>query len=269
MVDLDAYFERIGYAGPREPTLATLRELQLRHPAAIAFESLDALRGGPVALDIRGLQRKLVASRRGGYCFEQNLLFAEVLAGLGFTTTALAARVLWQRPADAPAGARTHMLLAVAVDGDDYLCDVGFGGLTPTAPLALVADREQPTPHETFRLRASGAEQVLEARLGAEWRALYRFDRQPQLTIDIGMMNFYVSTHPDSPFRTNLLAARPLPGRRLGLRNRRFTVQHADGRREERVLANAAEITELLEREFDVAVPDDPRLAAALAELPD
>ena len=30
--DLDAYFRRIGYDGPREPTLAVLRELHALHP---------------------------------------------------------------------------------------------------------------------------------------------------------------------------------------------------------------------------------------------
>ncbi|MFP5307569.1 MAG: arylamine N-acetyltransferase, partial [Gammaproteobacteria bacterium] len=37
-VDLDAYCTRIGYDGPRTPTLATLRALHQLHPAAIVFE---------------------------------------------------------------------------------------------------------------------------------------------------------------------------------------------------------------------------------------
>ena len=91
MLDLDSYFKRIGYSGSRSPTLETLRALQARHPLAIAFENLDTLSGRPVRLDVGSLERKLVQSRRGGYCFEQNLLFKHVLGALGFTATALAA----------------------------------------------------------------------------------------------------------------------------------------------------------------------------------
>ncbi len=150
-LDLDAYFRRIGYVGPVVPTLATLRALQLCHPLSVPFENLDAFAGVPVRLDLESLQRKLVAARRGGYCFEQNTLFAAVLERLGFAVTALAARVVWERPAD-EIRVRSHMLVLVALKDGDYLCDVGFGGLTPTAPLRLDANVEQSTPHETFRV---------------------------------------------------------------------------------------------------------------------
>ena len=67
--DLDSYFARIGYDGPRTPTLETLRAIQLLHPQAIAFENLNPLLRIPVRLDIASLQEKLIRSRRGGYCF--------------------------------------------------------------------------------------------------------------------------------------------------------------------------------------------------------
>jgi N-hydroxyarylamine O-acetyltransferase len=93
-IDLDAYFERIGYAGERTPTLDTLRGIQACHPAAIAFENLNPLLGWPVRLDARSLQQKLVVDRRGGYCFEHNLLLGHVLNAVGFSVSGLAARIL-------------------------------------------------------------------------------------------------------------------------------------------------------------------------------
>ena len=151
MLDLDAYLKRIGYSGPRAATLETLSALQALHPRSIPFENLDTLSGRPVALDLRSLERKLVQSRRGGYCFEQNLLFKHALVALGFDAAALAGRVVWERPAG-EVRARTHMVLLVALGERRYVCDVGFGGLTPTAPIELTVDVEQPTPHETFRV---------------------------------------------------------------------------------------------------------------------
>ena len=84
MLDLDTYLKRIDYSGPRSPTIATLRALHAQHPRAIPFENLDTLLGKPVRLDLQSLERKLVQGRRGGYCFEQNLLFKHVLHALGF-----------------------------------------------------------------------------------------------------------------------------------------------------------------------------------------
>ena len=151
MLDLDSYLTRIAYSGARTPTLETLRALQGLHPLSIPFENLDTLAGRPVKLDVPSLERKLVASRRGGYCFEQNLLFKHALRALGFDATALAARVVWERPSG-EVRARSHMVVLVALEGRSYICDVGFGGLTPTAPIELVPGAEQPTPHETFRV---------------------------------------------------------------------------------------------------------------------
>ncbi len=81
-LDLDAYLRRIEYAGERAPSRATLDALHLAHATHIPFENLDILLGRPIRLDLASLQAKLVAGRRGGYCFEQNLLFAAALGRL-------------------------------------------------------------------------------------------------------------------------------------------------------------------------------------------
>jgi len=100
-----------------------------------------------VKLDLASLQQKLINERRGGYCFEQNSLLRAVLLALGFQVTLLAARVLWNLPSGTIAP-RSHMVLGVNIDGEPYIADVGFGGLTLTTPLALTPDIEQPTSHE-------------------------------------------------------------------------------------------------------------------------
>jgi N-hydroxyarylamine O-acetyltransferase len=133
-LDLPAYLRRIGYAGGLEPSRATLEALHLAHATAIPFENLDILLGRPIRLDLASLQAKLVRGGRGGYCFEQNLLFAAVLEHLGFALTRLAARVRLRADRVNP---RTHMTLAVAVEGERVLADVGFGveGLLLPVPI--------------------------------------------------------------------------------------------------------------------------------------
>ena len=133
-IDLDAYFHRVGYAGPRAATLEALRWLHARHAEAIPYENLDPLVGRPVRLDPASLERKLVRGGRGGYCFEQNLLFRHVLEALGFRVTGLAARVLWNA-VEGVVPPRGHMVLRVELADGPYLADVGFGGQSLTGPL--------------------------------------------------------------------------------------------------------------------------------------
>src|SRR5262249_40516425 len=143
-VNLDSYFDRIGYSGRREASLATLRALHALHPIAIPFENLDVIRGIAVRLDLPSIEKKLVTDRRGGYCFEHNALFAAALEALGFRVTTLAARVRWQIPAQTPMPL-THMVLRVDLDGLPCLPDLRFRGLPPTPPLRLPLPDPPPT----------------------------------------------------------------------------------------------------------------------------
>lgn len=265
--DLDAYLRHIGHDGPRSPTLETLRALQLRHALTIPFENLDPLLRRPVPLDLAALQAKMLSGRRGGYCFEQNRLFMTALEALGFRVTGLLARVLWMVAPDRPVP-RTHMTLRVEIEGIDHIADVGFGGQTPTGPLRLAADIEQATPHEPFRLLGDGDGFRMEGKLGGEWRPLYRFDLQPQTPADYEMGNWYTSTHPQSRFLNNLIAARPTADRRYALLNREFAVHHLGGPSERRRLADAREVQRVLDEVFEVTPPDGADLGAALARLP-
>jgi N-hydroxyarylamine O-acetyltransferase len=265
-IDLDAYFERVGYDGPRVPTLESLRTLHERHTQTIPFENLSPLMRVPVRLDAPALQQKLIAERRGGYCFEQNLLFSHVLRGIGFEVAWLAARVLANTPTDGPA-ARTHMLLLVSVGHQPCIADVGFGGLTLTGPLRLEVDVEQSTPHEPFRLVAQDDELVMQAWFGGIWNSLYRFGLQEQLLADYEVTNWYLSNHPDSKFVTNLIAARPDPDRRYALRNTVFSVHHLNGHTERRVLDSTEAVKNVLETAFRINLPDTPALLESVDRI--
>ncbi len=262
--DIDAYCARIGYGGAREPTLAVLRAVILAHATAIPFENLDVLLKRPTRLDPPSLYAKLVHGGRGGYCFEHNLLLLDVLCTLGFRAEGLAARVRRDRPTGA-FGARTHMLLRVDLAEGNYIADVGLGGLTPTAPLALNAGSEQATPHETFRLVAAGGELDLEARLGETWSCRYRFSLQVQTAADYAVANWFTSTHPESLFVCNLTASRAGQDRRYTLFNDKFTVRNLDGTAERRILKGAGEFGEVLARHFGIEPADSADIAAAAA----
>ena len=271
-IDLNAYFARIGHAGATTPSLETLRELVLLQPQAIPFENLNPLLGLPVLLDPASLERKILHEGRGGYCFELNLLLKLALEAIGFNVHGLAARVLWNQPEDAVTP-RSHMLLRVPIDGEEYIVDSAFGGMTMTGVLRLEPDVEQATPHEPFRLlREPSGYLRLQAGVRGEWMPLYRFDLQEQFPPDYEFSNYYLSTHPRSHFKSNLYAGRIEARRRLALHNSQFNIHHLGGPSATRILTSAAELREVLERDFLIKLPESPELERVLTryttELP-
>jgi N-hydroxyarylamine O-acetyltransferase len=264
--DLDRYFERIGYDGPTTPTLATLQAIHGLHPQAIAFENLNPLLHRPVPLDSDSLQAKLLAQGRGGYCYEQNLLLKHALESIGFGVVGLAARVLWNTSEDA-IRPRTHMLLQVDVDDELWIADVGFGGLTLTAPLRLVEHTVQATPHEPFRLTRLDGDYALQAQVRGDWRTLYRFDLQEQVLPDYELASWYLCNHPESRFVNNLVVARVHPQRRYALLNNELAIHELGGDTVRTKLTSAAGLLQVLQDTFGIALPGDPALRAKLAQI--
>jgi N-hydroxyarylamine O-acetyltransferase len=265
-LDLDAYLERVALSGNAGATLTTLEALALAHPIAIPFENLDPFLRRPVPLDIASLQRKLVFERRGGWCFEQNLLFGTALCALGFNPIGLAARVLWNAP-EGSIRPRSHMLLMLELGGRRYIADVGFGGLTLTAPLRLEADVPQATPHETFRLRQRDGGFVLEAMLTDDWRPLYQFDLQPQHRVDYEVSNWFLCNFPQSHFLAGIIAARADRDGRHALSNLRYTRRSLNGESATRVLQGAADVRNELRASFGIELSDGSDVTAALERL--
>lgn len=232
-VDLDAYFARIGYDGPREPTLAVLRAITQKHPDAISFENLDVLLGRGISLDPAAIDAKLITARRGGYCYEQNGLLKRVLTALGFEVQGLMARVWWMKPPETPVRARSHMVLSVTIDGEAWLTDNGFGGCVLTAPLRLMSDEVQSTPNGAFRIETvapeMGGERLVLADLSGTWAPLYQVALGPWLDVDYEPANYFTYTHPSSHFTWSMTVGRTTPTARYALKNNRLTHRDQTG----------------------------------------
>ena len=255
---LDAYLQRLDYAGSIAPTLETLETIHRLHPAAIPFENLDPLMERPVRLQLSDIEQKLLLERRGGYCLEHNLLLKAVLESMDYKVTALAAGVLWGR-GEGEQPELDHMVLLVDVDGVPYLADVGFGGQVPTAPLRLKADIEQKTPLERYRLLGGYPKWRLESEIDGVWKPLYEFTLAPQQMDDYVAMNDRAMRS----FRDDLRVARTERGRRIGLRNTRLNI-HENGETTTRILGSVLELREVLTGTFGIALPETDRLDPAL-----
>jgi N-hydroxyarylamine O-acetyltransferase len=256
-IELSAYLQRVRYGGALAPTLDVLAALHAAHVTAIPFENLDILLGRPIALDLGTLQAKLVAGRRGGYCFEQNTLFRAVLESLGFRVTSLAARV---RGGDV-LRPRTHMILLVeGLESSRHLADVGFGGDGLVYPLPLTAGPESWTGGLGYRLHCEDDLWVLEGNVEGAWSDFYAFTLEPQYPVDFEMANHFTSTYPHSPFVKSLTAQRASPDRRAILRNRDLTLREG-GETRTATIRDPEHLLETLALEFGLQFPAGTRFA--------
>jgi N-hydroxyarylamine O-acetyltransferase len=262
MFDLDAYLDRLGLTG--RPGLT---EIHRAHVAAIPFENLDPHNGIPVSLEIEDLQRKLVHERRGGYCFEQNLLLKAALEALGSEVDLMLARV----KAGAPPGTirpRTHLVLRVHAEDVSWHADVGFGLGTLLEPIPFGPGDIQEQSGWRFRVIEVGEKLVLQTADGADWKDLYGFIPQPVPLVDVEVSNWFASSNPRSPFVTGLfVASQQRDGTRTSLSDWNelaITVQMPTGSTATPV--SREEIPKILDERFGLpgfALNDDGRVVPA------
>lgn len=258
MFDLDGYLRRLGIDVPREPTVATLQALCAAQPAAIAFENIDALLGRAPELDPAAVYDKLVGRRRGGWCFELNLLLGDALAALGMGVTGLAARVVWMQPPDTPLRPRSHMLLKVDLPGEDtgpFIADAGFGGHLLDAPLRLAPGRAQQTPGGLHRVTQHGQTWAVETELPDGWMPMYRFTLDACAAVDYEPLNWYTATRPGALFAHNLLLERLTADTRCSLFNDRLVIRARGQTAQSQRIGSATELGRVLGDVFDIEPP--------------
>jgi len=250
-LDVARYLERIGYAGPLEPTLETLRGLHEAHYRMVPFENLDIGLGRPIALDEAGMYAKIVERRRGGFCYELNGLFAGLLRGLGFRVTLLSAGVNASlRGTFGPEF--DHLALRVEL-AEPWLADVGFGQ-NFVHPLRLDERGEQADPGGIYRIAERDGWHILESRDADDnWKPEYRFTLTPRAMTDFAAMCLHQQYSPDSGFRKHSTCSLPTPTGRVTISDNRLIVT-TDGVREETELPDEAARAAALWERFGVAV---------------
>jgi len=250
-LNVQAYLDRIGYRGPLDLTAETLRALQVAHLEAVPFENLSIHAGQPIVLEEDALFEKVVARRRGGFCYELNGLFAALLRALGFEVAMLSAGVA---RADGSFGPDfDHMGLDVQL-AERWLADVGFGD-SFREPLRLDLRAEQVQGERAYRIDEDGTHLILLQRQGADgpWEPQYRFTLQPHDFPDYAGMCHYHQTSPQSHFTQKKVCSLARPDGRVTLSDLRLITTRG-GMRQERVLESEDERAATLRELFGVVV---------------
>jgi N-hydroxyarylamine O-acetyltransferase len=249
-MNISAYLERINYQGATTPSAETLRALQLAHLLAVPFENLSIHAGEPIVLQDEALFKKIVGSRRGGFCYEVNGLFAALLRALGFDVTMLSAEVanadgVYSQPFD-------HMTLMVQLD-ERWLVDVGFGD-SFLEPLLLDDTNEQRRRDDVYRIATDGAFFVLLRREMNEWKPQYRFTLQPHVYNDYAQMCHYHQTSPQSHFTQKRICSLPTDSGRITISDMLWIETSRVTGRLERSLESQEEYATVLRERFGIVM---------------
>lgn len=263
------YLARIGLDRTPAADAEGLERVQAAHRQQIPFENLDIPLDRTVHCDSTRVFAKLVTARRGGYCFEHNRLFADMLSGLGFTNRLLLARVLLGDPPAPPP--RTHCLVLVTINGSGWIADTGFGGAyAPPMPLrdGATARSGDGAEHRLTRIGKDGdlpGAWLLERRGPAlatdgrtrsddAWEKQFAFDLALVADADMALGNHWAATHDSSRFTNIIVASRCLPDGFASLIDRQHTCWRAGAKKEQREITDAGDYRALLASEFGLAL---------------
>ncbi|HWO66647.1 MAG TPA: arylamine N-acetyltransferase [Umezawaea sp.] len=244
-----AYLDRIGYRGDVTPSAEVLRALHRAHLATVPFENFDVHLDAVVPLDRAGILDKVVARRRGGYCYELNTAFAALLGVLGFDVTMARAAICDRDEVEPRWG--NHLALLVRVDGGTWVADVGMGqGFVD--PLPLRAGRHERRGFD-FEVVPDDDWWIGMHRYGR--LEGYRLREEPVDLASFQPLHEYQTTSPESTFVRLLLVQRPYDDHVLTLVGTRLTADGPAGR-VETALDTHAEYAAVLAERFDVPTAD-------------
>ena len=249
MIDVDRYLKRIGYIGPTEPSLSTLRDLQRAFLLKVPFENLDIHLGRQINLSSESIYDKIVSRRRGGFCYECNILFFNLLNELGFQAEYLSARMV---KGSTVGPEYDHMVILVNLE-HEYLVDVG-NGQSCREPLRIDGTNTAISEGYTYRVGTYGKGHALYYQQSdAAWTPRFLFTLTPRDRAEFSGMCHYHQTSPESVFTQRRLATIATTEGRVTLTDMRLTITKGV-EIQESVLTSEKDYYEILKQNFGIEI---------------
>lgn len=247
-MDLQAYLSRIDFHDTLSPNKDVLYKLQKHHLLNIPFENLDIHYGTKISLLINDIYRKVVIRKRGGFCYELNGLFHQLLMEIGFNAKLISAQVHTKNGEYSPE--YDHMAIIVNLENQDFLVDVGFGKFS-LEPLKLELNRKIIDSYGEFQFdkysvdyyrinELKNNDLIPQYIFQNEERELYEFQERCE----------FHQTNEDSHFTKKKLISIAKPNGRLTLNNSLLKITRFGI--EEEIEFNESEFEEKLEQYFDI-----------------
>jgi N-hydroxyarylamine O-acetyltransferase len=213
-MDIRKYLERIEYYEPIAPTLEVLSKLQSSHLMTVPFENLDI--HNHIKIDLDHLFDKIVTRKRGGFCYELNGLFYELLHEIGFIVKMVSARVHDGKGDYSPEF--DHMALIVNIENGHYLVDVGFGEFS-FYPLKIEMNKEINDPRGIFKIEILDEQYRIVKKKNAEGIFIpeYIFSERERKMEEFLERCDYHQTSPESHFKQKRICSLPTKEGRISL----------------------------------------------------
>ena len=243
------YLDRIHFTGTPEPTLEVLQRLQKLHLLNIPFENLDIHYGPGIQLDTESIFKKVVENNRGGFCYELNELYLQLLRSIGFVTRRVSARV-W----DSVKGygqEYDHLVIIVTIEEREYLTDVGFGEFA-FGPLRLEMNKIQHDERGDFVFDQYDEEYIRVSKIeNGERVPQYIFRNiEREYSEYEGMCNYH-QTSPDSHFTRKKLISLPTENGRITLTSHKLRIKEGDHMKD-KLIRNDEQFEDELWRHFKI-----------------
>ena len=226
-METEKYLERINYEGDTQPTPVLLRILQNNHLFRVAFENLDIHYKTPIELNLDAIFEKIVIRRRGGFCYELNGIFHQLLDSIGFDVKMISARVFNQgQQIFSPEF--DHMAIIAKIDSSDYLVDVGFGEFA-LSPLKIELNTVQIDERGSFRIeRHDDSYYRVAKQVGENWVPEYMFIPTKRDLSEFKEMCHYNQTSPLSHFTQNKFCSLPNENGRITVTANKIKITEGD-----------------------------------------
>lgn len=228
------------------------------HLNRFSFNNVEVLgKGNILNLESSHLQDKILVQKGGGYCFEQNGLFFDLLKEQGFDAESKLARVVYNRDIDAP---KTHRFTLVRIESLTYLVDVGFGPYTPNVAVPIDGTSVHATNGDQYRVvKINEGKWQLEVLREDEFFSLYQFDDGFYTESDFKVANYYTNTHPESKFVNELVVSRKFDNEIHFINNLNYVKITGTNQklREDRQIQSSSELKSLLSDVFQLNVEED------------
>lgn len=247
-MDVEMYLRRINYSGKLTPTLETLSHLQESHLLHVPFENLDIHTDTKIELD--NSYNKIVLQNRGGFCYELNSLFYQLLKALGYTVKMISARVFDKEKGLGPEF--DHMAIIATIDKVNYLVDVGFGEFA-FHPLAVKLNREQTDPRGIFRIQSFDNNYLMVSKKNTnhEFTPEYVFTKKGRHLHEFYEMCHYHQSDAASHFTQKRICSLPTKEGRITLSGNVLKIT-SGGKTTEKELANETDIEQVLKSYFKI-----------------
>ncbi|MEI9918372.1 MAG: arylamine N-acetyltransferase [Bacteroidota bacterium] len=248
-MDVQRYLSRIKFEGPLSPDLATLKKLHRQHLLHVPFEDLDIHFKRPFDLRQENIFNKVMNNNRGGFCYEVNSLFNELLKEIGFKTKIISGKVI--KDTGEPGPEYDHMAIIVELD-KHYIADVGFGDLF-IEPLELREGIQFDGRHYFIIEKSSDEFVICMSASTHSFENKYTFT-----TTEVSVSSFEEpcrdkQVNPDSHFVKNTMCTKITDTGRITIYNDKF-IETIGDKKTQHTIADDVEMRDLLKKRFDIEI---------------